>query len=100
MNLYGAFILGVNIKCIVFTILYRHIKVPMAFKELSKSMVGREFYCKPSLAAIRTHISSYTFLFWAYLVTETETLALIHLISMVQRSQGYNVPMWSLPILV
>ena len=35
MNLYGLFILGVNIKYIVFSILYRHINVPMAFKELS-----------------------------------------------------------------
>ena len=34
MNLYGLFILGVNIKYIVFSILYRHINVPMAFKEL------------------------------------------------------------------
>ena len=35
MNLYGLFILGVNIKYIVFSILYRHINVLMAFKELS-----------------------------------------------------------------
>ena len=34
MNLYGLFILGVNIKYIVFSILYRHINVPMALKEL------------------------------------------------------------------
>ena len=41
MNLYGFFILGVNIKHMVFSILYRHIHVPMAFKEL---------LIKPSLA--------------------------------------------------
>ena len=35
MNLYEHFILGVNIKYIVFSILYRHINVPMACKELS-----------------------------------------------------------------
>ena len=35
MNLYGLFILDVNIKYIVFSILYRHINVPMACKELS-----------------------------------------------------------------
>ena len=35
MNLYELFILGVNIKYIVFSILYRHINVPMACKELS-----------------------------------------------------------------
>ena len=34
MNLYGLFILGVNIKYLVFSILYRHINVPMACKEL------------------------------------------------------------------
>ena len=34
MNLYGLFILDVNIKYIVFSILYRHINVPMACKEL------------------------------------------------------------------
>ena len=34
MILYGLFILGVNIKYIVFSILYRHINVPMALKEL------------------------------------------------------------------
>ena len=33
MNLYELFILGVNIKYIPFSILYRHIKVPMAFKK-------------------------------------------------------------------
>ena len=33
MNLYGLFILDVNIKYIVFSILYRHINVPMACKE-------------------------------------------------------------------
>ena len=35
MNLYGLFILDVNIKYIVFSILYRHINVSMACKELS-----------------------------------------------------------------
>ena len=34
MNLYGLFILDVNIKYMVFSILYRHINVPMARKEL------------------------------------------------------------------
>ena len=34
MNLYELFILGVNIKYIVFSILYGHINVPMACKEL------------------------------------------------------------------
>ena len=34
MNLYGLFILDVNIKYIVFPILYRHINVSMACKEL------------------------------------------------------------------
>ena len=33
MNLLGLFILDVNIKYIVFSILYRHINVPMACKE-------------------------------------------------------------------
>ena len=33
MNLYELFILGVNIKYIVSSILYRHINVPMACKE-------------------------------------------------------------------
>ena len=36
MNLYELFILGINIKYIVFSILYKHINVPMACKELSK----------------------------------------------------------------
>ena len=37
MNLYGLFIVGVNIKYIhvAISILYRHINVPMAFKELN-----------------------------------------------------------------
>ena len=35
MNLYGLFILDINIKYIVFSILYRHINVPMACKELN-----------------------------------------------------------------
>ena len=38
MNLYGLFILDVNIKYIVFSILNRHINVPMACKELSKNI--------------------------------------------------------------
>ena len=37
MNLYELFILGVNIKYIVSSILYRHINVPMACKELTVS---------------------------------------------------------------
>ena len=37
MNLYGLFILDVNIKYMVFSILYRHINVPMAYKELINS---------------------------------------------------------------
>ena len=36
MNLYELFILGVNIKYIVFSILYRHINVSMACKEKNK----------------------------------------------------------------
>ena len=40
MNLYGLFILDVNIKYIVFSILYRHINVPMACKEL----IPKEYY--------------------------------------------------------
>ena len=44
MNLYGLFTLDVNIKYIVFSILYRHINVPMACKEskryLPSSAVG------------------------------------------------------------
>ena len=35
MDLYGLFILGVNIKYVVCFILYRHIDVPMAFKGLT-----------------------------------------------------------------
>ena len=35
MNLYGLFILDVNIKYTVFSILYRHINVPVACKELN-----------------------------------------------------------------
>ena len=34
MNLYELFILGVNIKYIVFCILYKRINVPLACKEL------------------------------------------------------------------
>ena len=36
MNLYELFILGVNIKYVVFSILYRHINEPMACKELTE----------------------------------------------------------------
>ena len=36
MNLCGLFILDINIKYIVFSILYRHINVPMAYKELMR----------------------------------------------------------------
>ena len=44
MNLYGLFILDVNIKHIVFSILYRHINVPMACKELMQtSMFSSDF---------------------------------------------------------
>ena len=42
MNLYELFILGVNIKYMVFSILYRHINVPMACKELSTESI----YCR------------------------------------------------------
>ena len=35
MKLYGLFILDDNMKYIVFSILYRHINVPMACKELN-----------------------------------------------------------------
>ena len=35
MNLYELSILGVNIKYIVFSTVYRHINVPMACKELN-----------------------------------------------------------------
>ena len=38
MNLYELFILGVNIKYIVFSILSRHINVLMACKELIKQI--------------------------------------------------------------
>ena len=38
MNLYGLFILDVNIKYIVFSILYRHINVPVACKELTSAL--------------------------------------------------------------
>ena len=40
MNLYELFILGVNIKYMVFSILYRHINVPMACKELSDTNIA------------------------------------------------------------
>ena len=49
MNLYGLFILGVNIKYIVFSILYRHINVPMAFKELNMSEVCLHLYLRHSV---------------------------------------------------
>ena len=46
MNLYGLFILDVNIKYIVFSILYRHINVPMACKELIMYMCMFVFLCR------------------------------------------------------
>ena len=39
VNLYELFILGVNIKYIVFSVLYRHINVPMTFKELNPEYI-------------------------------------------------------------
>ena len=45
MNLYGLFILDVNIKYIVFSILYRHINVPMACKELTSLNAMGTFMC-------------------------------------------------------
>ena len=56
MNLYGLFILGVNIKYIVISILYRHINVPMAFKELIISCLQKEkhFYYLPPLSWYRS----------------------------------------------
>ena len=44
----GFFILDVNIKYIVFSILYRHINVPMACKELSVTNIAEmsNFYKK------------------------------------------------------
>ena len=41
MHLYGLFILDVNIQYIVFSILYRHINVPMACKELSVTNIAQ-----------------------------------------------------------
>ena len=45
VNLYGLFILGVNIKYMLFSILYGHINTPVAFKELTslKLMVHSYF---------------------------------------------------------
>ena len=56
MNLYGLFILGVNIKYIVISILYRHINVPMALKELIISCLQKEkhFYYLPPLSWYRS----------------------------------------------
>ena len=39
MNLYGLFILGVNIKYMLFSILYVHINVPVALKELMQLLL-------------------------------------------------------------
>ena len=36
MSVYGLFILDTNLKCVLCSILYGHINVPMVFKELSK----------------------------------------------------------------
>ena len=44
MNLYELFILAVNIQYTVFSILYRHINVPIAWKELIVFMVAE--WCK------------------------------------------------------
>ena len=44
MNLYGLFILDVNIKYIVFSILYRHINVPMACNPPASSTWYIVFY--------------------------------------------------------
>ena len=45
MNLYGLFILDVNIKYIVFSILCREINVPMACKELTLCTNPLEHIC-------------------------------------------------------
>ena len=42
MNLYGLFILDANIKYIVFSILYRHVNVPVACKETSEIILLRQ----------------------------------------------------------
>ena len=46
MNFYELFILDANIKYIVFSILYKHINVPMACKELSVTNIAElaKFY--------------------------------------------------------
>ena len=51
MNLYELFILGVNIKYIVFSILYN---VPMACKELASEMYGptNESFCADALSQV------------------------------------------------
>ena len=58
MNLYELFILDVNTKYIVFAILYRHINVTMACKELICQNSGKLRYC---------HImSTYDYVTFAY----------------------------------
>ena len=56
MHLYGLFILDVNIKYIVFSILYRHINVPMACKELST--IGTETSC----STLQKHVGYFAIL--------------------------------------
>ena len=51
MNLYGLFILGINIKYILFSILYWHTIVPIVFR-LSTAHREREG---------RSHCTSYTY---------------------------------------
>ena len=60
MNLYELFILGVNIKYIVFSILYRHINVPMVCKEfnitLARGLIIKTHvhfgYCSKSVTTV------------------------------------------------
>ena len=53
MNLYELFILGVNnIKYIVFSILYRHINVPMACKELISKLKKAQELAVPKVNEI------------------------------------------------
>ena len=52
MNLYELFILGVNIKYIVFSILYKHINVPMAYKELKVDLNDIKYYA----ASYKSHL--------------------------------------------
>ena len=53
MNLYELFISGVNIKYIVFSILYWHINVPMACKELVTMLLNLS-----RVQSARTHTHS------------------------------------------